>query len=1489
LKKKILKNKKKGTASYIILILAIAEVYLIFIGFIFMFRKLDVNDYILTQISQIVSKKLKTKVSIKDFGLTVLPGFYLSNITIYDLNNDTLVHLGKVDINMPLLNTKHKKIKAYQVDIDTIYFQEHIDSLGRDNLMQWLKNFRDTTHTQLPSTKSKSWTIDVNRILAGNMHLKYYYDTAKTSNNHFNPNHIEIKNGSFDIQNFQNEGNYLSLLFNRLSFKEKSGLNLNNFKSEINISPYEITLKNAQIKLKNSNIGFTRIELIPKAKNKFADLLTKGKIRIYSEKGQNNFANPIDFKSIIPGLPYQKIYFHLNSNGNLKKLTIYDFKSSIDYQNSIFLSADIYNITDINKIRFKIKQFYLKLNSQTTAFKKTIKYELPQWTDTLGLVNIAGNLSGNLKNIAGNIQLNSLFGKSNLNFKMNNLPKKLKIEGKLVSNNLKAYKLSFSPYDSISLNSTNKFKLELKDSTLNYALFGKIDSIYLQDKFLDSLSYSIVSQDNKIKINAMMNNFYAAFNIKSSINIFQNQYNIKNNIKIPRLNLEAIMANPDYYTKILSISNIKSDIHFSGIDDFTGFIQLSYFNLKSLDNNFKINEFYLKSDTLGSKKTIKIYSDFLNAKLSGKFLFSEIYPAAKKTVQRYMPTIFGLEKPEKNQNAFYSPGIEDFIDVKKEMRFNIRFKEFNKLTNEFIPDLYFSPNTSISGFFKSDLQYLKLNILSDSIQFQNFKLNNLMFNAQTVPNNFYISTSSDELKLPNNWSLKGFTSDWYLHNDTAKMNFAWDNYKSKNKYAGDINLKFISQQTDSNNVAYFLNIKNNELTIKDSLWQLLPANIRLDSTRIQINNFGVISNEQQITTNGIISENKDDKIKVNFNHFSLNNINQIIAPWGLKTTGTLNGYISLQNLYKSPLIFANDTITKFKINNQKIGETYIELENKDNENVFINIFAQYGIRLKTNTLQISGKYNLLTQKIDIPKLKIYHIKLNLIQSLVKGIASDIGGYVNADMKVKGTISKPELKGNIVLAKSRLTVDYFNLAMSFSDTIHVYPDRIEFNNFTLHQAQNKATVNGEIKYSPNFENINFDIKLLTNNFKFLNTIKTDSSFFYGTANLSAEAKVSGNPNDINMEINATTNKNTKFNIPLISESEISETPFVQFENSKKFHIDEEKQQAISKSLGMNIDLTIHATPDAEVQLIFDEKVGDIIKASGEGNIKILINPNGDLNMYGDYEVYKGDYMFTLGNTINKKFEIGKGGLIRWNGNPYNAELNLNALYNVKRVSLYDLTFDNNDKETKIPAECKLQMTNTLEHPHIAFGIDMPTAGEDLVQQLTSLPTDELNKQILSLLIFNKFQPLPGYKQESAPSQQGVEINTTEMLTNQISHWLSQISNDFDIGINYQSGDSLGGSELELEVSTQLLNERLIINSNIGVTSNNPNQQNNQSNQNFVGDMEIEYKIDKAGKFRAKAFTKTNNQQLNYEQTPYSYGVGIFYRHEFDHLFNKKKEK
>jgi hypothetical protein len=389
-------------------------------------------------------------------------------------------------------------------------------------------------------------------------------------------------------------------------------------------------------------------------------------------------------------------------------------------------------------------------------------------------------------------------------------------------------------------------------------------------------------------------------------------------------------------------------------------------------------------------------------------------------------------------------------------------------------------------------------------------------------------------------------------------------------------------------------------------------------------------------------------------------------------------------------------------------------------------------------------------------------------------------------------------------------------------------------------------------------------------------------YYGDGFVSGLVNIQGNAKTKNLNIDASVNteENTIINLPIGSSHETKKSKFITFTNV----IEENPQtyERYSTDLsGIDLNFDLEVTPLAEIRLIFDPSLGDMIKASGRGNINMEVGQDGDFSIYGEYTIDEGDYMFSLKNVINKRFQIEQGSQIIWNGKPQDADIDVTAIYNV-RTSLDNLLMDTTEfYQKRIPVECKIRLTEKLVNPNINFEIALPTADESTRARVQGAigTEEELNKQFLSLLVLNTFMPAQQYLADQADQfdmgATSMAFTTSELLSNQLSHWLSQISNNWDIGINYQPGDQISRDQVEVALSTQLLNDRLIINGNVGTGGKYA------QTSEVVGDFRVDWKLSKNGKLRLKFFNR-NSDKLIYEETRYIQGAGLYYREEFNNI-------
>jgi hypothetical protein len=214
-----------------------------------------------------------------------------------------------------------------------------------------------------------------------------------------------------------------------------------------------------------------------------------------------------------------------------------------------------------------------------------------------------------------------------------------------------------------------------------------------------------------------------------------------------------------------------------------------------------------------------------------------------------------------------------------------------------------------------------------------------------------------------------------------------------------------------------------------------------------------------------------------------------------------------------------------------------------------------------------------------------------------------------------------------------------------------------------------------------------------------------------------------------------------------------------------------------------------------------------------------------------------------------------------------------------------------KNARVNVNCIITLSNNLYNPEIKFSITLPDAEENLKREIfSSIDTTNsiaMNQQMISLLVLNSFSTTSGVSADAA----SFGFSSYEIISAQLSSMLSKISKDFDIGVNYRPGDQISPQELEVALSTQLFDNRVTIDGAVGM-----NTYNNEASKTtqIIGDVNVEVNITEDGRFRVKAFNRTNTSLEGYsEYSPYTQGVGVVFRKEFNKFgdifrSNRKKE-
>ncbi|MGM0566120.1 MAG: translocation/assembly module TamB domain-containing protein [Bacteroidota bacterium] len=1123
-------------------------------------------------------------------------------------------------------------------------------------------------------------------------------------------------------------------------------------------------------------------------------------------------------------------------------------------------------------------------------FEDGKKFSLPQPYDALEYLAVKGNFKGKPDNFISRAEFKTNMGDLVTDIRLKDTLNDVKIyNGKIQATNLNAGKLLNMEKDLGTLDlSMNVNGQGLDKSTLAADVDGYINALQFRQNTFDSINIqgNIAGErfGGEVHINDDLLQFdftgLADFSTKNADFQFRAELRDAYLTQLRLTNLEDSLSNIS--------ATLEADFRGSDIDSISGNVLLSDLVYHQDDFTYRMDSLRVESDQFSSEKYVEIRSDFLDGDIYGDYLLSELGKSFNLSMSQYMPSLY---------TDSITSGFRQRLD------FDLRLKNTRGLSQIFFPQLRVAPGTSIQGNYHGEEADLVAEVHSDSVVFNDIRFldfrfasgkQDSLYKTTTKVKNVILSESKkedededEELQL----GLERMRLENTFEQDSMRYVLRWDDFDTT-----DYNKANIRGILDVHNAGHFENrITHSEIIINDSLWRITPENrLTYNDSSLVFSNFIFKHDRQSVGIDGILSDNPEDTFKLLFTDFDVSNFDLMLAPGGVDLDGIANGDLVFSNLSGTPRFTGDLNISGLYFNKQKLGDMQLfsEWDESDNKLHLSSEIVYTGSSGSRDLLNLEGFYypqgENMADSIDFEG-EVRNLAIAVMQPFFDDFLSEMQGYASGKLKITGTSAKPELTGNIGLVRSALRVSFLNTKYYLADEIKLKPDAIAFDSITLYDSLgNTALLNGNIKHNY-FKDFALDISIAPQQFAGLNTNRSHNELFYGTAFASGAVNITGPVSDINLSVKARPDENTNIVIPISTSESMAESDFITFIDKT-----EEKEEKLTfnqtSDAGFNMDFQLDINPNARAEIILPFQMGNI-EGRGSGNVRMEINSSGDFNMYGDYFIEEGVFIFKLQNILRNTFTIRRGASISWSGDPYDADVNITAVYKA-RPSLRGLPaaqgIDPELANERVPVNCIITLKDKLFNPTLDFSIELPNADANVKELVySSIDTTnnaEMNKQMLYLLVLNSFS-VSGLDNSLSS---GFGAQSFELLSNQISNWLSQISKDVDVGINYRPGDSYTSEELEVALSTQLFDDRVSIDGNFGMSG----MQEQTSANTIVGDVNVEVKITRDGRFRIRAFNRTNNTDLLAVDAPYTQGVGVFYRKEFDtleELFRKKRAR
>lgn len=706
-------------------------------------------------------------------------------------------------------------------------------------------------------------------------------------------------------------------------------------------------------------------------------------------------------------------------------------------------------------------------------------------------------------------------------------------------------------------------------------------------------------------------------------------------------------------------------------------------------------------------------------------------------------------------------------------------------------------------------------------------------------------------------------------------------------------------------LALRLDFHPSSVKINDKAWVIAESGCDYSGKRISINNFKISHEDQFIKIYGSASESTQDKVKVCLNDIDLEYIFNILninyVSFGGMATGEVVGsrlltnapeattkYLRVKNLsYNGAVLGDGNLASDYDASSQKIG-IYAVIRDQLTRQRKANV--QGGIWVTRDSLS----FNFDADRVNV----------GIMKPFVSAFCSDLYGEASGKCKLFGTFSDIDLIGNLKADSISMKLDFTNTWYhAGNDSVFLKKGLIDIPPLTLYDDEgHTAELSGWLRHTY-FHNPVFSFRLRdAKSLLCYDTNEKINPLWYGTIYGSGHAQINGHPGLIDIDMNMSTEEGSKFYYIISDAEDIAQYSFLTFTDKRKENhmevttdIEPEylkkfrKQNEDMESESSNVILSIKGTVTNEVlvTLVMDPKAGDNISARGQGALQMDYNlASNDLRMIGTYVLDEGNYNFTLQDIIIKNFNIKKGSLIKFDGDPMNAVLDIAATYRVN-TNLTDLDKNfSTDKElnrTNVPVDAVLLVNGPMTNPDITFDIELPTLTSDVERKVKSLVStnDMMSRQIIYLLALNRFYTPEYTGGQSNGSEWSSMASST--ISSQLSNILSQMTDKLDVAPSFRSdkGD-FTDMEFDLALSSRLLNNRLLINGNFGYRDKNT------SNTQFVGDFDIEYLLNKNGNLRLKAYNHFNDQNYYLRSALTTQGVGVVFQRDFDRLFMRKKE-
>lgn len=1346
------------------------------------------------------------------------------------------------------------------------------------------------------SGQSNDFSLRINTVVIRHGSATYDVETqAPADTGMFDPSHIAVRDLAInaDIPLISKEKTRVDL--SHLSFRESSGFTVNNLIGDFTIAGDTLTVTNFELQLPHSIVAFQPTTVL--FGSFFQTDVTSKSISIY----------PPDFTPFAPVLSgiAQTVDIALDVSADSNSASIRRLVISDNECFDLNLSAELNNLRNRDSMTCKVDQGTADIypGGVSTLYNSILGRSVVRQLSSLPSMHfvIDAEHAGRAGMI--NVSASGAAGNTNISARYFLAGKLLNIDGIVGFDNLDLGILSRN-----SDFGTADGKIAANVTVGRRAILGNVSATvdrieYRRSQFANIEAY-VSSDNNLIEANVNITDpllplkAYAIYTppIASNTSSFTATASL-NGIALDALGLDRKHKNPRLWAKI-NVNVDNADLqHLSGFADVSDILWTD-----DAGDDLSISRISLRSAYDGAQSELCFESPYLNASMEGCYDLETISGQLAELALHFVPAAQTIVKTGR-------PGA---IRKRNNFDFDISIAPDKTLPQFFGIPFQILDHAAVNGLFDSASGYAYIHVDAPYLLAGNKIIEHSVLFAQ-------LDMSADKCivygttQFPTGKGDMSATAGVRISDNTAETDIDWSVARAipLNGHMGFVTHVHEISPGAGNLMPLraTVDILPGTITFGDELWTIASSTIDIGRQDIGVDGFRLDAGKQLIAIDGIASASDEQTLAVTLSQVSLLPVFETLEINNALIGGRATGVITASELFtSSPRLQCPDLhVDSISYNRCVIGNADI-VARWDSE--------QAGVRLDADISGLEGRKSFIggyifpmREALDIT-FDADSVPVGFLRPFMEAFTSDVSGRASGKCRLFGTFKEIDLEGRVFADNVGMHIDFTNTSYTATDSVYLTPGKIRLSNVTIRDSEgHTAKLNGTIRHTyfkaPVFS---FDVSQ-ARNFLSYNISSRQNPDWYGKIYGNGGAKISGSPGVIDIGVDMTTTGNSTFTFVLSDRLDAEDYSFLTFRdvtpdslkinNGNAAEDIPEAVRSIKNSIAQksndspsdyNIDIAVDITPAADITLVMDPAGGDRIKAVGSGNLRMVYNSvNNDLNMWGKYVVSSGSYRFTLQDIIIKDFTIREGSTIQFDGDPYGVKTQLAAYYATNaNLSDLDESFlqDKDIARTNVPVHAMMYVNGDIRQPQINFDLEFPTLTTDTYRKVRSIVStdDMMNRQIIYLLALNRFYT-PDYMSSTTKGSELFSV-ASSTIAGQLGNMLGKLSDNWSIAPNLRS-DRGNFSDIEVDValSSRLLNNRLLFNGNFGYRDKTLN-----TNQ-FIGDFDIEYLLNKTGNWRLKAYNRYNDRNYYVRSAQTTQGIGIMFRRDFDSLtsFLRRKPK